>query len=256
MQDSVYNSLFGALTQQYTIDLITNNLANVSTPGYKKDKVAFEDVLTHYAHDFLDPNKGITGGVRWPEKDLLTQPRIGEVVIDFSQGQLIQTGNPLSLAIEGPGFFKVQTPQGIMYTRDGNFKLDPNGFIVTNKGYQLLGQNGPIQVPTSKNIEITSDGIVYVNNNQIDIIPVVNVIDPQKLQKIGGNLYKPIQQVQEIPAQKAKIYQGYIESSNVEVTTEMVRMLEALRILEGLQKTMTSTNDEDINLINKMGTTE
>lgn len=256
MQDSVYNSLFGALTQKYTLDLIANNLANVNTPGYKKEKISFKDVLTHYAHDFLDPNKGIKGGVRWPEKDLLTQPRIDQVVTDFSQGELIKTGNPLSLAIEGKGFFKVQTEEGIMYSRGGNFQLDSNGYIITNQGYQLLGQNGPIQVPTSQNIQITPDGILFSGNDQIDIIPIVNFEDPQKLKKIGGGLYKAEEGVQEIPAEDVKIFQGYIESSNVEVATELVNMLETLRIFEALQKTMTNTNDQDRNLISKMGRTE
>ena len=257
MQDSVYNGLFGALTQSYRLDVIVNNLANVNTTAYKCDKMAFEDVLFHFAHDFLDPNVGITGGVRWPEKDLLTQPRISEKRIDFSQGPLISTGNPLDLAISGPGFFKVQTPTGkIYYTRAGNFSLDSQGFIVDPHGNQLLSTSGPIQIPGRGKITIHQDGSIYLGNTIIGKIDLVEIKNLKDLKKVGENLYtgKKGKNIQEQPAQKSKILQGYLEGSNVQLVKEMVKMIETLRTFEECQKIMTSTNDEDRNLINKVGT--
>jgi len=253
MQDSIYNGIFGALTQNYRLDIIVNNLANVNTIGYKKDKLAFEDVLLHYAHDFLDPNLGIKGGVRWPEKDLLTQPRIGEKRIDFSQGDLRKTGNPLDLAIGGKGFFKVNTPGGILYTRAGNFILDEKGFIVTPHGYQLVGKGGPIQLPKRGKITITQDGNIFVGNQKIETIDVVDFSDRSTLTKVGENLYKNKGNKPEIPVTNTKIYQGFLEGSNVQVVKEMVKMIETLRTYEAIQKSMTNTNDEDRNLINKVG---
>ncbi len=257
MQDSVYNGLFGALTQSYRLDVIVNNLANVNTTAYKCDKMAFEDVLFHFAHDFLDPNPGICGGVRWPEKDLLTQPRIAEKRIDFSQGPLISTGNSLDLAISGPGFFKVITPQGhTFYTRAGNFSLDSQGFIVDPHGNQLLGTSGPIQLPSRGKITIQKDGTILLGNVQIGKIDVVELSNLRSLKKVGENLYAPKKgtNIQEQPAQGSKILQGYLEGSNVVLVKEMVKMIETLRTFEECQKVMTNTNDEDRNLINKVGT--
>ncbi len=136
--------------------------------GIKKDKLSFEQVLSHYAHDFNDPNLGIKGGIRWPEKDLLTQPRIAEKRIDFSQGPLQHTGNSLDLAIGGNGFFKLQTKDGIMYTRAGNFTLDKDGFIVSQKGYKLLGKGGPIQVRGKGRIQITRMGIYMLERQWLE----------------------------------------------------------------------------------------
>lgn len=252
MQDSVYNSVFGALTQKYRLDIIANNLANASTIGYKKDKLSFEDVLIHYAHDFNDPNLGITGGVRWPEKDLNTQPRIGEKQIDFSQGDLRRTQNPLDLAIGGQGFFKLQTPYGIMYTRAGNFTLDKDGFIVSNNGYKLLGKGGPIQIAGRGKITITEDGVVYVGNTQVGIIDIVDFQNKGLVKKFGQNLYKSNPN-NEKPVNNPKIYQGYLEGSNVQVVEEMVKMIDTLRNFEAMQRVMTNTNDEDRNVINKVG---
>ncbi len=253
MQDSVYNGLFGALTQKYRLDIIANNLANVNTIGYKKDKLAFEQVLSYYAHDFLDPNIGLNEHIRWPEKDLLTQPRIGEKRVDFSQGPLKKTGNPLDIAIGGRGFFKLETPSGIMYTRAGNFTLDTNGFIVSPKGYRLMGKGGPIQINGHGKITITQDGVVYVGNTQAGIIDIVDFKDRGLLRKIGENLYQNKGNNPEQPVNKPTLYQGFLEGSNVEVVTEMVKMIDTLRNFEQLQKVMVNTNEEDRNLITKVG---
>ncbi|MFW6178591.1 MAG: flagellar hook-basal body protein, partial [Desulfohalobiaceae bacterium] len=147
MQDGVYNAVFGAMTQEYRLNQISNDMANLNTVGYKQDKMAFEDVLTHYAHDFLDPNFGLSGGVIWPQGNQLTQPRIGVSEIGFEQGALNQTGNQLDLALDGEGFFQIQTPEGDFYTRNGQFKVNDHGQLVNSQGHPLMGEGGEIQLP-------------------------------------------------------------------------------------------------------------
>ncbi len=111
MQDSNLSALFGAMSNEHRLNLIANNLANVNTTGYKKDKVAFKDVFLHFAHDYiLDSKPYIRAKPLWPEADVLAKPRLSEQKTDFSQGSLKATGNPLDLAIQGGGVFQGAKP--------------------------------------------------------------------------------------------------------------------------------------------------
>ena len=258
MQDSVYNGLFAALTQEFRLNIISNNLANLNTVGFKREKLSFKDVFLHYAHDLADPNIGIRGGVIWPEADILTQPRICESKIIFDQGPAKATGNPLDLYIEGKGvFFKINTPGGIFYTRDGQFKLNDQGILVNNDGFEVMGIGGPIQIPVgTKKIVINEKGEVYADGNLVGQLDLVTFSDLSKLIKVGANLFKVKQgaNLQEIPARNIRVLQGFLEGSNVNPVKEMVEMIEVLRSFEAAQKVMSSTNEEDRNLINKLGT--
>jgi len=255
MQDSVYNALFGALNQEHRLNIISNNLANVNTSGFKKEALAFEQVLHHFAHDFADPNQGLRGGVRWPEADQMTQPRISESRTAFEQGSVRRTGNPLDLALMGEGFFKVQTPDGERYTRNGQFSISPGGTIVDSHGNALLGSNGPVQAPVQGNISISSGGGLVVNGQVVGQISVTTVSDLNALEKVGENLYRVQEEsdAREIPAEDAEVVQGSLEQSNVNAVVEMVRMIETLRTFEACQKIMSSSNDQDSQMINKLG---
>lgn len=256
MQDSVYNALFGALTQEYRLNQISNNMANLNTVGYKQEKLAFEDVLTHYAHDFLDPNFGLSGGVIWPQGKQMTQPRIGVSEIAFEQGPVKQTGNQLDLALDGEGFFQIQTPDGDFYTRNGQFKINDQNQLVNSQGYPLLGQGGPIQVPEQGAVEVDGSGRVFVNQEEVGQIDVVSISDLNQLEKRGGNLLqlKEDSQAQEVPApEETKVLQGALEESNVEVVEEMVRMIETMRTFEACQQAMKKSNELDRNLISRVG---
>ena len=255
MQDSLYNGVFAALTQEFRLNIIANNLANVNTVGFKREKLSFKDVLYHYAHDFADPNIGIKGGVIWPEADLLTQPRINRSKIIFDQGPARQTQNPLDLYIEGQGFFKINTPNGVFYTRDGQFKLNEVGMLVNNHGYEVMGTGGPIQIPIgTKQIVINQKGEVFADGNLVGQLDVVTISDLNELVKVGNNLFKikDGSTAQEMPA-KVRILQGFLEESNMNPVEEMVQMIEVLRSFEAAQRVMVSTNEEDKNLINRVG---
>jgi len=256
MQDSVYNGAFGALTQSYRLDLITNNLANADTVSFKREKTAFEDVLTHYAHDYMDPNRALSGGIMWPEADEMTQPRISESKIAFVQGEMQQTGNPLDLAIDGEGFFRVRTPEGEFLTRDGRFTRSAQGNLVTLKGYEVLGQDGPLTLPEQGRITVNGGGRIEVGGNAAGTIDLVTVNNLSRLEKRGENLYRMPEDgnVQTVPAEEAAVVQGTLEQSNVKVVEEMVRMIETLRMFEACQRAMTNTNEQDKNVISKLGT--
>lgn len=248
MQDSSYSAVFGALTQQHRLDVIANNLANMNTTGFKSDKLAFRDTFRRYAHDLLNPNQTLDQKVPWPRGYVLAQPRIAERVIDLSQGILKSTGNPLDLAITGDGFFRVQTSGGEeSLTRQGVFHRSAEGYIVDGHGNRLLGEGGPIQIPETGSVLVGGDGAVTVDGGLIDTISLVSVPDPGALEKMGNSLLRirPDSGVQPLPAAEATVEQGFLEATNVEVVSEMVNMIEALRAFEAYQKMISGAFEQD-----------
>lgn len=255
MQESSYSAVFGALTQQYRLDTIANNLANVNTTGFKADKLAFCDTFRRYAHDLLDPNTTLRDRVPWPQGNVLAQPRISEQVIDLSQGAMKSTGNPLDLAIAGDGFFRIQTPEGEFLTRQGVYHRSSEGYIVDGHGNQLLGEGGPLQIPEDGTVLIDANGQLSVNGEPVDVISLVRVEDPGNLEKFGHSLYriKPGANTQPVPAEGATVEQGFLEGANVEVVSEMVNMIEALRAFEAYQKMISGTFEQDKKAIAEVG---
>ena len=255
MQESSYSAVFGAMTQQHRLDTIANNLANVNTTGFKADKLSFRDTFRRYAHDLLDPNTTLRDKVPWPQGNVLAQPRISEQVIDLSQGAMKSTGNPLDLAIAGDGFFRVQTPEGEFLTRQGVYHRSSEGFIVDGHGNQLLGEGGPLQIPEGGDILIDAEGQVTVGGEAIDVISLVRVEDPRDLEKIGHSLLrmKDGAQAQPVPDEESTVEQGFLEAANVEVVSEMVNMIEALRAFEAYQKMISGAFEQDRKAIDQVG---
>lgn len=255
MQDSSYSAVFGALTQQHRLDTIANNLANVNTTGFKRDKLAFRDTFRRYAHDLLDPNDTLDRKVPWPQGNVLAQPRISGKVIDLSQGALRSTGNPLDLAIAGDGFFRIQTPQGEFLTRQGVYHRSSDGYVVDGHGNQLLGEGGPLQVPETGTVLIDARGGLSVGGELIDRIALVRVEDPTTLEKAGHSLLRvrPDAAVQAVPDEESSVEQGLLEAANVEVVSEMVNMIEALRAFEAYQKMIVGSFEQDKKAITEVG---
>jgi flagellar basal-body rod protein FlgG len=255
MQESSYSAVFGALTQQHRLDTIANNLANVNTTGFKADKLSFRDTFRRYAHDLLDPNTSLRDRVPWPQGNVLAQPRICEQATDMSQGAMRSTGNPLDLAIAGDGFFRIQTPEGEFLTRQGVYHRSSEGFVVDGHGNQLLGDGGPLQIPEDGTVVIDASGQVSVNGEALDVISLVRVEDPRSLEKIGQSMFriKPDSNAQPVPAEDATVEQGFLEAANVEVVSEMVNMIEALRAFEAYQKMISGTFEQDKKAITEVG---
>lgn len=259
MQASAYNGVFGALTQQRRLDLIANNLANVNTTGFKREHASFKDVFARYAHDYINPNQEVEDAVPWFKQYLIAKPRVNGNHVVFEQGSLRQTDNPLDLALEGEGFFKVRSPKGEFYTRGGMFRRNDEGTVVDQNGNELLVDGAPLRLPTEGRVQIGPDGSVLVNEEPVGTIDVVNIKEPGALEKIGGNLYRVNEKwrnqagLEEFRPQGTNVSQGFLEMANVEIVSEMVNMIDTLRIFEACQKVVSSTQETDQRLMNKVG---
>ncbi|HEX9022837.1 MAG TPA: flagellar basal-body rod protein FlgF, partial [Geobacteraceae bacterium] len=221
----------------------TNNLANVNTVGFKKDKMSFGAML--------DSVKNPTLGAG----TLTNAPAYNDFTIstDFSTGTLRNSGNPLDLALDGTGFFVVDTPQGKAYTRQGNFHLDGNGRMVTVDGYEVQGGGGPITIKGGQ-VDINEKGEVSVDGQQVATLSVVNFPEPYQLQKIGGTLFTPsAAEAAEQPATGTLVRQATLEDSNVQPLLEMASLIESTRFYESCVKTIQSYDDMANKAANDLG---
>ncbi len=201
------------------MDMIANNMANMSTTGYKAEKPLFTSVLREstrgdkvaYVEDF--------GSIR-----------------DLSMGTMQPTSNPLDLAINGEGYFQVETPDGIKYTRNGMLMLNNSGEITTHDGYPMLDDSGnAIVIPTNtKNITVSNDGTITADGSQIARIQPVMFEKERELQKLPNGLYET--EEKPAPLEKFEIRQGMIEGSNVVPILEMTQMMEVSRRYESANK--------------------
>jgi len=258
MEMSMYSALFGALSAETRLNLSANNLANVNTTGYKRDRVSFEDTFMRYAHDYhFDPRENIREKELLPRSDLIAKPRLAEQRIDFSQGALQVTGNPLDMAIQGPGFFSVTAEGGTYYTRNGAFHRSAEGLLVNDQNNPVMGAGGPIQLPEGRNVTVDGSGAVYVDGAQAGQLSIVTVQNPDAMEKYGANLYRPQEgatlQMGVLEEGKTQVAQGYLEKPNVDVVEEMVSMIETQRTFEAYQKVLTGSNELDTKAI-RMGT--
>ena len=239
MLRALYSAAAGMESQQMNLDVISNNLANVNTTGYKESKLQFQDLLYQTTRS-AGSEQG--AGNQLPESLQIGQ---GSVPISteriFTQGELSQTGGNLDVAIQGNGFFQVQMPDGsLAYTRDGSFKTDAEGRIVTSDGYPVQGGFQPVPSGTT-NITISASGAVTyttasgTTNSQVQLARFNN---PGGLDALGHNLYKETTAsgTAELgnPAQNGfgELQQGYLELSNVSVVQEMVNLILAQRAYE------------------------
>ena len=231
----------GALHQERRINVIVNNLSNAQTVGFKKDVPVFQDIFFH-------------------EQELLRNQKMEATRTDFSQGEMVRTGNDLDLAITGDGFFKVSTPNGVRYSRAGNFRVDPQGRLVNASGLAVLGQNGDIILDGKKKISVGTDGTVQAlgaeNNSTpetVGKIALVRFADLSALKKEGHTLFRNDGTQGEMEDVEAEIQQGLLETSNVNAVGEMAQMLEAYRTFETCMKIIQSDDELTGKTVNEVG---
>lgn len=236
--NSVYPVLSGALAQEKRLEVITNNLANVSTTGFKKDIAIFEGIISEADSLSGEGSEGIT----------TTYGSLKEIVTDLSPGIIRSTGEPLDVAIEGKGFFSVQTPEGVRYTRNGSFTLNAEG-LLTLGTFPVLGSGGPISLPVGEVI-IDSNGTVMVRGVEAGAAPIEVALlstfefpDPSSLKKVGGTLFKVVDGTVPSASESGRLLQGALEGSNVNPVEEMVQMVQVMRLYEAAQKAI-QTADE------------
>lgn len=265
----VYTALSGAIAQSTKLDTIANNIANVNTPGFKRDQQVFSEYLT--ANEKEPSTNPIPRDVAAIESFYNMQGGDKSYVhekgtyTDFSQGSLKRTGGQLDLAIDGPGFFEVSTPTGIRYTRAGNFTLDGNGRLVTKEGYPVLKKAEPGTPETERMIQftgeapssITDSGFVFQGEDELGQLSLVNVSNPDSLMKIGNNLYgpRPSFTTETNPIPSPSLKQGFLETSNVNVVQEMTDMITTHRIFESTQKAIGAYDGMVDKLVNVVGKT-
>jgi flagellar basal-body rod protein FlgB len=213
--------------QQHNLDVISNNLANVNTPGFKGDRLVFSHLMDRQTRTAYD------------------------------QGSLKATENPLDVAITGQGFFRVQTDKGPRLTRDGAFKMFSDGSLVTSGGLKVLDQGGqPITLnPNGPPVHIDEVGNVYQGVEQLGTLAVVDVTDKKAMVKEGSSLFggqdgKPLATT---PATDYSVLQGHVEMSNVDTLSEMVGMINAHRNFESYQKSLQAMQDIDNRAISQVG---
>jgi flagellar basal-body rod protein FlgF len=244
MDNASLVSLSSQLAAYRSMDVIANNLANVSTPGFKRESVQFEQYVLP-----VKPAEDQKGS------QSLTFVRDAGVVRDLTGGSIEQTSSPYDLAISGKGYFAVQTPGGERYTRNGHFGLNSEGIVVSSDGYPLLGEGGPITVTVDDgDISFGADGSVTGKQGQLAKVRMVDFADERALSKEGACLYATAQSA--TPAANAVLNQGMLESSNVQPVLEISRMIEVMRAYEATATLAKSADEMKRQAVQKLGTVQ
>ncbi len=230
MVSGKYSALSGAVAREQAMSNIAANLANVTTTGFKKDRISFSAILR--------------GANQTNEANGINYSRIREIGTNFSQGGMQPTGRKLDVAIDGEGFFKVQKNNEIFYTRAGHLMIDENGMVKTDEGLNVLGAaNEPLQLDTTegRDIVIAESGDISVNGTSTGgKIQIFTIDDPQKLVKVGTSLYTLGEGATDQPLQTGRVLQGNLEASNVNMMEEMVTMIATQRNFEANNKLIES----------------
>ncbi|WP_025209780.1 flagellar hook-basal body protein [Hippea sp. KM1] len=251
MFSGVYTAAGGMVIEMQRVNNITNNIANLNTPGFKKEGINVKSWSriwglanaslpippnTKAAADFINETKN-------------SIPHLDVDYIDFSSGPLRHTGNKLDFALEGKGFFLILTPNGIQYTRNGQFEINKDGILVQRgTGYPVVGEdyfrtNKPIKI-TGKSLIIRSDGEVYSDGVKLDKIAIRDFNNYANLKKAPNSMFIPINGETPIPAPNTYLKEGYLELSNVSIVKEMVNLIESQRNFERYQKIIDSLGNE------------
>jgi len=236
MRNTQMVAAMGAFRQQTRMDhLIANNLSNAQTAGFKREVPVFQTILSKTEERYQNIQRDT-------------------VRISFLPGPIQKTGNDLDLAIEGEGFFKVKTPNGVRYTRNGNFSLNKDQVLINPNGFPVLGQRGSEITLTGKKIAVGYDGTVTADGNEVDQIAVVSFPDLNVLQKEGHTLLKNGRPEQEeIKTLESQVVQGALEASNVNAVDEMINMMDSMRTYESCLKIIQADNSLDSKAVNDVG---
>jgi flagellar basal-body rod protein FlgG len=274
----IYTAASGMRAQQWRLDSVANNLANVNTDGYKRDQASFkanpEMLLRRTGDDGVFRNPFGSHDAAPIIGKLGTGVELNELYTVFSQGAFKETGNDYDAALEGKGFFSVSTPYGERYTRNGSFQRGKEGYLETKEGYPVVGQNGLIRVQEN-NFKIDKDGNIWINAEYADnpdamisrtdnewgevvllnTLKIVGFERERYLKKQGSSFWMATEESGEaIPFQAEEsplVYQGFVEAANVDPVVEMVQMIEVNRAYEANQRVIQSHDSLLGTLINQ-----
>ncbi|RAN48438.1 flagellar hook-basal body protein [Herbaspirillum rubrisubalbicans] len=259
MQPIYAVALQGMHQDMEQMDQIARNLANVSTAGYKRAVIAEQPFV-----DALDD--AASAGVRQGDalhSDAQILGQESQVLFDTRPGTFKKTGNALDLALDGDGFFEVETENGLAYTRQGDFHMDARGRLVTAQGYPVMGKNGAMTLTTQTPVidasgyvtepQATTGPSVTSPGTPLDQIKVVRFDDPKKLTRLGNGLVVQGKGMTLVADGDAHIRQGMIENANVSTLREMMQMMQTMRHFESMQKMTQGYDDMLGTAIHKLG---
>ncbi len=236
MNRAIYPILSGALAHERRMQVFANNMANVNTAGFKQDEQGFQAIFpqSHLPRPpighAVGPAPQMLAQPFGPSERVFAAPHL--VKTTFEPGRIRLTGNPMDLAIQGRGFFEVETPQGARYTRNGMFSLDHHRRLVTHLGHPVMGAKGEITIPAGK-LDVTAQGEIRVDDKPVDTIKVVDFPDDHMPEKFAEGLFVSDKGFR---AKNAVVQAGHIEESNVNAIGEMVKMIQGMRAYESSQK--------------------
>ena len=242
MLNGIYTPMSGALAQEKVMDIIANNLANINTVGYKSENVTFKVLEPEPQKHYKDPLPPANYKIDFEKLMPLRGNEINYVEVsgvdrDLSQGPAQKTDNPLDLMIEGKGYFSVNTPDGMRYSRDGSLSLNEDGLLSDKFGNPILGEKGVILARDG--FQVNARGEVLLDGKIADRIKLVTFADDHKLEKVGNNHYFWSGSDDQIkPAEESRIKQGFLEGSNVNPIKNLTSMIIAHRSYEAYQKSI------------------
>lgn len=236
MENSIYVGLSGQVALEAKMALIANNVANINTPGYRGQNTIFKEFISDQ---------------RRMKEDVSLVYDIGQYDVT-DPGPIKTTGSALDVAVVGPGFLGVQTPDGVQHTRAGNFALNANGELITSRGFRVAGAGGgTITIPPdAEYVNIAQNGEISTDQGVIGSLMVSEFTNYQKLLPQGNGLYTTDEAP--VPATQTKVLQGKIEGSNVSGVSEMTRMIEVMREYQSVQNIMQTEHDRQRTAIQRL----
>jgi flagellar basal-body rod protein FlgF len=228
---------------QRQMDVVANNIANINTTGFKAENILFEEYVMPVARDreFPTPDQKLSFTDDWA------------TVHDMANGPIEDTGSPLDVALNGPGFLAVTTPQGERYTRAGSLQVNSEGVLVDTAGRPIVGDNGDIHFePGDTDIAIASDGSITANGVIKGKLKLVEFPDPQQTERVGDNLWAGAGAT---PAAQTSVVQGSIEKSNVSGVSEITRMIQVQRAYEQVAQMLQQQDELERSAIQRLGST-
>ena len=256
MLKGLYTAYTGMINEQHRMDTMTNNLANANTNGFKKEGATSQSFDSVLAYKIKDTSQA--GNLPKRIGNMTLGVKIGENYVDYSEGPLKETGNVLDLALSSNGFFTIEYTNkagetSTKYTRDGNFTMTSQGYLVTQDGDFVLGERGRrIRLDTTEDIGIDRMGNIYQDGALVASLQITDFEDYDYLERYGENYFEPVDGARTVETD-TQVYSGYLELANISVVTEMVNMIAIQRQYDANQKVITTYDDTLDNAVNQTG---
>ncbi|EKD42156.1 MAG: flagellar basal body rod protein [uncultured bacterium] len=237
MSIGIYSALSGLKMKEQELDVVAHNMANVNTTGFKEQTMTFEAVMSKNNQD----------------NEVTPFVQIGEENINFQNGSVFGTQNPLDLALQGEGFFEVQNEKGSFLTRNGAFVLNQNGELVNSTGAKVMGENGPIVIGVGSNVQIATSGAITVDGEDKGRIRVIKVSDPKKIHSAGSTLYRVDPDASIEKDETSQVFQGKLEQSNTNIMQSLVKLIDISRQYQSYQKFISNQNKLEQESVSSLG---